>query len=251
MSIAQETEPVAEVIVPVYQVEVLVFRHLDQSQTTGETRSEPEPALPGEFGVGAAQGSTNKAAAGLSADAPQVPGSGPLLVDNNAPDPVEFVLLEPVPSTPDFVQLGWQQFMLVDVEERLYTIDAYEPVAHFGWLQTARGAADAVAFDLVVTGINPEMLTGTVTLYKQRFLHLEVDIALSNDPDAGTSSPQGFWSKIMPLIEDRKMMHEIDQSRRIREGLLQYFDHPNFGVIATVTEIIDEEEELPPETGTL
>ena len=98
---------------------------------------------------------------------------------------------------------------------------------------------------------NRKMLTGTVTLYKQRFLHLEVDVALSSDPNAGTNSPRGFWSKIMPLIGGRKTMHEIDQSRRVREGRLQYFDHPNFGVIAAVTEIIDEEEELPPDTGTL
>lgn len=59
-------------------------------------------------------------------------------------------------------------------------------------------------------------LQGSVTLFRERFLHLVLDISLA-EPDA-----------------DPALAARISQSRRVRGRSWQYFDHPRFGVIVSV-----------------
>lgn len=237
---AQANDPAA---VPMYQVEVLIFRHLDQSRTTEEVSAPVDPVLPSDFDIdGLADSPVTTTPAdtpGGAAAAGVLPPTGPRASS------VEFLLLEPVPSPPDFLQLLPAQFKLTEAWDTLTEVEAYEPVLHIAWLQPARSAAEAVPYDLVITAADPDVVTGTLTLYKQRFLHLEVDLTMQEADDPTDSSASSFWSRFNFVLDDENVVYRINQSRRIRGDALQYFDHPQFGVIAAVTELVVEEEDGP------
>ena len=56
-------------------------------------------------------------------------------------------------------------------------------------------------------------LDGSITLLRERYLHLAVDLTLRSSGS----------------------LYRLDEARRIRSGELHYFDNPRFGVIARVT----------------
>lgn len=237
---AQANDPPA---VPMYHVEVLIFRHLDQSRTTEEVGAPVDPVLPSDFDIG---GLGEIPVATTPADTPGgAAAAGVLLPIGPRASSVEFLLLEPVPAPSDFLQLLPTQFKLTEAWDTLTEVEAYEPVLHIAWLQPARSAAEAVPYDLVITAADPDAVTGTLTLYKQRFLHLEVDLTMREADDPADSSASSFWSRFNFVLDDENVVYRINQSRRIRGDALQYFDHPQFGVIAAITELVVEEEDGP------
>jgi hypothetical protein len=61
-------------------------------------------------------------------------------------------------------------------------------------------------------------LQGTLTLFRERFLHVMVNLALAGPDAGGTVNPPA----------------RISQARRIRNRTPHYFDHPQFGAIIGV-----------------
>ena len=242
-ALAQEADASDRPAVPIYHVEILIFRHLDQSRTTEEVSAPLDPALPpdfeidqlGEIPATTTPGDTTGGSAANVA----------LLPTGFATSSVEFLLLEPVPAAPEFIQLRPVQFKLTETWDTLTEVEAYEPVLHIAWLQPAHAEIEAVPYDLVLTAADPDVLTGTLTLYKQRFLHLDVDLTMQEADDPTDNSASGFWSRFSFVLDDETVVHRINQSRRIRGDNLQYFDHPQFGVIAAITELVVEENEGP------
>jgi hypothetical protein len=84
---------------------------------------------------------------------------------------------------------------------------AYRVLEHRAWRQTAHDRSLAIALPVIAAG---GQLDGTVTLVRERFLHLDVDLVLES-------------------------IYTLDETRRVRSGERHYFDHPMFGVIAEVT----------------
>ncbi len=230
-ALAQETEASDLPAVPMYHVEVLIFRHLDQSRTSEEIHAPLDPGLPSDFDL---DGLTEIPVATTPGDTP-----------SRAASSVEFLLLEPVPAAPEFLQLLPAQFKLTETWYTLNEVEAYEPVLHIAWLQAARAETEAVPYDLVLTAADPDVLTGTLTLYKQRFLHLDVDLTMRDADDPADNSASGFWSRFSFVLDDETVVYRINQSRRIRGDTLQYFDHPQFGVIAAITEVVIEKGDGP------
>jgi hypothetical protein len=97
-------------------------------------------------------------------------------------------------------------YRLQRIADSLNRSGAYRVVAHKAWRQTARDRTQAAPFRVNATG---DELDGTVTLVRERFLHLDVDLVLQSS-------------------------YSLDEKRRMRSGELHYFDHPMFGVIAEV-----------------
>lgn len=183
--LAAAEEPAAP---DLYRIEVIVFRHVDQS------RSTPEQAPP---------------VSGPVADLPPPPGQ-------DRPQ-LEFLLLDPRPLRAP-IDLPRDQLQLDAIVARLERVDAYQPLLHFGWQQPAAGRAEAGNYWLTAAQEEQLGLTGKLRIYKERYLHLAM--ALAFDPRDGSGRPA-----------------VIEESRRLRDERLQYFDHPQFGVIASVTRI--------------
>ncbi len=184
--------PAEEISAPdEYQVEIIVFKHQDQSRNTAEVpAAERGPVLlPEET-------------------------SGP-----RRPQP-DFVLLPPRSVAPAQA-LPDGALQLNRVLKRLQQLDAYQPIAHFGWQQAATARVDAENYWLEAKIPANTGLTGFLKVYKERFLHLAVDLQFL-PPDGSAAAVS------------------ISESRRLRDEELQYFDNPRFGVIASVRRLQNE-----------
>jgi hypothetical protein len=118
------------------------------------------------------------------------------------------LLSEATPLAPTALRLG-------GLTSRLQRSAAYRVLLHAGWTVPARGEREARPVPL-----SPEAtrqgLSGGITLYRTRVLHLAVDVSW-RDPVSG-------------------IPHRLVQVRRVRPGTTHYFDTPAFGVIATLRE---------------
>ena len=194
-AIAQEPDDTEKP--PVYQVELLIFQHMDQSQTTSEIPRMPEPEI----------------ADILEQDLPRLESTKQNESTNTitSDDATYWSLLDP------------SQLLLSNVSQRLDTLGAYQLISHTGWLQTAPDVALANEIPLAELGIGFDQATGSIKLLKRRYLHLAVDVSLATDD---RDAFQVFSApKAAPAIND---------SRRIRLEKLVYFDQPQFGIIAMV-----------------
>jgi hypothetical protein len=90
-----------------------------------------------------------------------------------------------------------------------------------GYWSTGHDRSRAVPLPVNAAG---GQLDGTVTLVRERFLHLDVDLVLQS-------------------------IYTLDETRRVRSGERHYFDHPMFGVIAEVTPYSAPAPAAPQETA--
>jgi hypothetical protein len=127
-------------------------------------------------------------------------------------DPAGHFRAEDAPT--DLPESGYRMQRIADSLNRS---GAYRVVAHKAWRQTARDRAQAAPFPVNATG---DELDGTVTLVRERFLHLNVDLVLQST-------------------------YSLDEKRRLRSGERHYFDHPMFGVIAEVNPYVPPEPATP------
>lgn len=146
------------------------------------------------------------------------------VVDRPAPRPD--LRRGPLPDT-EFARLARADYGMRDVFNRLSRLDVYEPVMHFGWTQATWPQDETVEIPLHRFGRPPPELDGSLTLYLNRFLHLVVDLRLEAPERALT----------------RPVYYRIQEDRILRSGEIRYYDHPKFGVLATVTRIEDEEDD--------
>ena len=106
------------------------------------------------------------------------------------------------------------QFALNGIADALQRSGAYQVLVHRIWRQDAYDRHSAVPYLLhTAAGSSGREVDGSITLIRERYLHLSVDLTLTS-PDA---------------------LYRLDETRRMRSGELHYFDNPRFGVIARVT----------------
>jgi hypothetical protein len=191
-AIAQEAEAPQ-----VYQVELILFRHADQSRTTSEIPRMPEPEI----------------ADILEQDLPRIEAADPYTTSyENMGEVIPFWQL-----------LDSDQLRLNGISNRVNSLGAYELLAHVGWLQKAPDAADAEEIVLLDLGIGQEQAIGSIKLLQRRYLHLAVDVTL-------VSGNRDTFS----VFSASKTAPAINESRRMRLEDLVYFDQPKFGIIAMV-----------------
>jgi hypothetical protein len=214
---AQEPESDAAEPVRYYQVELLIFRNLDQSGNTAEIPQIPEPELTEQLDTDLAR----------LTDEPQSIES-PL--SDNPEDTAE---------TQEWFEVDPESLLLAGTARSIRQLQAYELISYLSWGQTAPDVTTATPIRLADLGVDNSVLNGEVELYQRRYLHLALDVALVEGEsiavatDSELQLPAGVAPP--PAIRD---------SRRIRLEKLQYFDQPKFGVIAVVsrfeTEASDE-----------
>lgn len=116
------------------------------------------------------------------------------------------------------------EYRLNNIRGGLAVSRGYRVLYHNAWRQPAYDRGQSVDFPVHTNA----GLDGGITLIKERYLHLDVDLLLQ----AGGGR-----------------MYRLDEKRRIRSGELHYFDHPRLGVIALVTPYQSTEETTAPEPG--
>jgi Peptidoglycan-binding protein, CsiV len=97
---------------------------------------------------------------------------------------------------------------------KLDRLPGHITLLHYGWTQELQSERAASAVALPSTAISPG-LSGTVTAYRGRFLHVSLDLMLK--APEGTAAPA-----------------RLTQSRRVKAGALQYFDNAQFGAIVVL-----------------
>ena len=168
-------------------------------------------------------------------DAPGEPANGEDLAVIGEPEPAKEP--EPLPDI-GFVAFDDEDYRMQEAFERLERLDAYDPVMHFGWTQTAWPEERTEPIPLHRFARPPAGLDGRLTLFLSRFLHLVVDLRLE-----APVHDDGLFD------EPAAVYYRIREDRKVRNGELRYYDHPKFGVLAQVNRVEEDDEE--PETGEL
>ncbi|MGI9264742.1 MAG: CsiV family protein, partial [Gammaproteobacteria bacterium] len=200
-----------------YRVEVLVFRNLDttsDSEDPGRPPLPPRPESPFDQFQTNDSGETISTDDGASDQQPVTP-SGTLENDQeflSEPEPLFF-------NPSEILQLD-------EVATRIRRSRGYRLLLHESWRQPGFAAETAQPVDIIVleqlrrlisdqratlpslasqdeTSSEPAALTGSITLYRSRYLHLKVDLAF------------------MDANHGRFM---IQERRRMRSGELHYLD---------------------------
>jgi hypothetical protein len=112
-----------------------------------------------------------------------------------------------------FTELSQENYTLSRIRGGL---QGYTVLFHRAWRQLAYDGNHAVDYPVhsIATGRNS--VEGTVTLTRERFLHLDIDLML--------------------MQADGTAAYRLSEKRRIRSSSdIHYFDHPHLGVIARVT----------------
>ena len=255
-SYAQNSQSEASILPPRYEVELIIFRHLDQSRNTPEIpaaasmiQDSPFELQLAETGPGQdARSASDTLPEGRARATAEDDGFGSQPTRRRSRQVVSFLLLSPRPEWPDFIAFDKKSYSLNGVYNRIIRLDAYQPLVHLGWIQAAKSTAEAKPFHIESEPDAPLEVSGTITLYKERYLHLALDLSLETAPSDEISEPAAeippervFGLNFSAPQDDRSVTvnetHKLQQSRRIRVSNTHYFDHPLFGVIATVSAI--------------
>jgi hypothetical protein len=146
------------------------------------------------------------------------------------------------------------EFTLSDITERFERLDVYETIMHVGWTQPTYPEEETQAIELWEFGEVPEGLDGRFTLYLSRYLHLVVDLNLDADRQVDATvivdEPEIAFGdsryQFDPEPEETSMpvRYRILDDRIFKNGETRYFDHPKFGVVAKITRVEEELEEI-------
>jgi hypothetical protein len=257
---AQNDEEVVEEV-RFYSVEVIVFEYAS-NVSAGNEVFEPMP------GMGSEELQTAIPVFGDTAAEPEAAHDEDEVIEFG--DFVEVVKeevseLELIPSMSDidFRLLTEEELTMGEINERLLTLDAYQPVLWGGWVQSVHERAATPSIRLRALGIPPIHIDGTLTLYLKNYLHLAVD--LTREQKIATVQPiyrqekpsrsatraydnnvQSYGDDAYGFTDMQTIIYEIKEDRLFNSGQLRYYDHPKFGVLARVTRV----EVLTPEDGT-
>ncbi len=260
---AQLLEPSQEVdneveALPRYSVEFILFRYSESVASGSElflpdAPPDAEPAVPTfgdvrsmELGPGDDPNAEDPAY-----------GDRPEFLDDPLPDDAEDALDEELIVLPsgrdvELRVLTADELTLAEQHSTLSRLGAYEPVLWSGWTQTVRDEAETPSISLRRLGRVPLAFDGDLKLYLGRFLHLVVDLSLTDSMSVSEGAPAATSSTTTSAVGDvysgRVLMQQIrfriSEDRIVRNGDQRYFDHPKFGLLTKLTRV----EEPPAET---
>ncbi len=176
-----------------------------------------------------------------------------------------------LPPRADYVLLLDDELTMLSTWDRLDRLDAYEPLAHFGWHQQVKPFDEPIGIPFAEFGHTVPGLDGELTLYVSRFLHFAVALELNANPEANPGANPGANpyepetnEAALPTFSDERFLeplaidsfampdgptfYRINEDRIFKSGDLRYFDHPRFGVIARIDRVERPEDEEPLDT---
>lgn len=251
-----------------YRAEVIIFAYAEDAYTGTEIFVpeviEPiEPPFDGELEGPLADDSM--AVQTRTEPQPLDSFGNPVQYDKNG-DPIKLDENgQPVEDRFHYELLAEEDLELSDTAAMLDRLDAYQPLMHFGWVQTTIPAEETPELELLKFGRVPKDLDGTLKLYLSRYLHLVVDVSLAapaeeqaegerfdgfapHEDDFEDSFSRGRFSRDRyesgPMYAP--LRYAIIENRILKNGETRYYDHPKFGVIARVARVEEGEEEESP-----
>ncbi len=139
----------------------------------------------------------------------------------------------------EVVRLSQDELTLEETWNHLQRLDVYRPMLHFGWTQAVLAGEQPAPQMLTKLSDPPRELSGELTLYLGRYLHLVVDLQLEGPvPPATNDSPE--WPETNR--SSSPLYYRINENRIFKIGDLRYFDHPKFGVLAKITRMEQDED---------
>jgi len=229
-AVAQEEAPPEKV----YQIDVIVFRNLSAESTSSETwPGDPEE----EFTFDDFSFSTMD---------DELIIEEPVAADTLATESEESTVEEALQDTSvGLIESGndpQQWFRVLEAADRglqneYSRVDgsgALQPLLYTSWQQPVQSKSAAESFEVIyarrLNNLVDGELSGNLRLYKERYLHLELNLSIPTER-------RGFMSAGAPV-------YKLSESRRIkRVDKLHYFDHPKFSAIAQITLVEVPEED--------
>jgi hypothetical protein len=132
--------------------------------------------------------------------------------------------------------VGQQQ--LHGVANKLKRLSAYTPIVHGGWIQPLKEKKTLQPIQIIQQA-NTTQLEGTLTFHRGKYLHLDIDLQLSEMVAATINDSYVTNSTIQPAT-----LYRLKETRRIKTSKSHYFDHPRFGVLMIVEKIDSPEEAI-------
>jgi len=194
-----------------YSVEVLVFTHNNTTERDHENWPTTTPAQ--------------------------------LLNELRAADAVE---RQPAGSGNQYQELSPSKFKLGGIRKRLANSPRYRPILHTGWVQEApwrgRDVLQPIVFqantDGAPVGLSPSRvpdITGTLTLSRKRYLHLDVDLVMHEPSTQAEAYDQLALNDRFADFSNSGnrpvTAFRLKESRRLKRGEIHYLDNPAFGLI--------------------
>ncbi|MGH8496020.1 MAG: CsiV family protein [Gammaproteobacteria bacterium] len=229
----EETEPER------YVVEVIIFRHMNAPEDVGNPAALREAETLSDTGEPAGANEFDPGRAGFSRPSDrQRNGEPPVVVlepETSEESPIVVLepgVQEPEPLPPDaetveepepilvYEPVPEEDFKLTELEERMRSLGAYEPLLHVAWIQEPYPATLAPAFRVDETYAGRPDLTGAIRFSHGRYPHLEFD--LSYRPEQ-LAYQYPDWHG-----------YQLHEYRRMRDGEHHYFDNAHFGAIGLV-----------------
>jgi hypothetical protein len=137
-------------------------------------------------------------------------------------------------SGDQIIELPADSYRLQRISNGLRQSSAYAVVFHKAWRQPAYNNANAVGYPVVASGNDRNPVKGSIRLVRERFLHLDADLLMA---------PESSRSAIVDINAPyTSPVFTLREKRRIKSKEVHYFDHPRFGMIATVTPNVSPEE---------
>lgn len=228
---------------PRFNVELIVFAYRAADSAGSEVFVPDEPTLvpdaEEELPPDVAQNTFSDVPEQVQVPVPEFSDTNP---DEDAADDQD-----PESKRIELQLLDSENHTMGDIYRKLEQLDAYQPIMHAAWTQTTPPKEAAPAVQLRALGEPPPGLDGSVTLYRGRYLHLVVDLALDAS-EAG--SARAATDRLISYSDGRAqaadgsdrphpfaqpVRYRILEDRIMKTGDLRYFDHPRFGVVARVT----------------
>ncbi|MBV1951144.1 MAG: peptidoglycan binding protein CsiV [Cycloclasticus sp.] len=146
--------------------------------------------------------------------------------------PSDAIVLNTRSTQTNFSHLTPKQQQLHGAANRLKKLADYQVMTHNGWIQILNPQTKRLPV-LVVQQVERQQIEGVITLHRGKHLHLDLDIQLT---EQGLLTNRGLTETSHPTTLS-PAIYRLKQTRRIKSGEINYFDHPRFGVICLVTEI--------------
>ena len=120
------------------------------------------------------------------------------------------------------------------ISDKLVASGNYTIISHKRWIQDAIPKTEA---KLIRIANGEEKLDGTLLFYKSRFLHVNMNLVLTEElmPVANTDARRDLDGNTASGNIANYFI--IKERRRVRSAVLNYFDHPRFGVIVQVNQV--------------
>jgi len=120
------------------------------------------------------------------------------------------------------------------ISDKLLASGDYTIISHKRWIQDAIPKTEA---KLIRIANGEEKLDGTVLFYKGRFLHVNLNLVLTEELRAAENGGDNKGMDGNTSFGNTANYFIIKENRRVRSATLNYFDHPRFGVIVQVNQV--------------